>query len=141
MATVQKSIRLPEEAVQEIEALASGSGKDFSGIARDLIVEAVKMRRCPGITFADGPTGRRARIAGSGIDVWEFIATFKSLDEKYDKLKETYHWLSDQQIRSALSCYALYPDDIEERINHNEDLTQEQIIKRFPFLSKTAGKT
>jgi uncharacterized protein (DUF433 family) len=140
MATVQKSIRLPEAAVQEIEALASSTGKDFSGIARDLLLEAVKMRRCPGITFADGPTGRRARIAGSGIDIWEFIATFKGLGENYDKLKKTYHWLSDQQIRSALSYYALYPDDIEERITRNEDITQKQIIKRFPFLSKPAGK-
>jgi len=140
MTTVQKSIRLPKEAIKEIEALASGTGKDLSGIARDLLIEAVKMRRCPGVTFADGPTGRRARIAGTGIDIWEFVATFKGLGENYDKLKKTYHWLSDQQIRSALSYYALYPDDIEERITRNEDITQEQIIKRFPFLSKPAGK-
>lgn len=74
MTTVQKSIRLPTEAVKEIESLASGFGKDFFGIARDLLIEAVKMRKCPGVTFADGPTGRRARIAGTGIDIWEFIA-------------------------------------------------------------------
>ena len=86
MKTVQKSIRLSEEAVREIEALASGSGRDFSGIARDLLIEAVKMRRCPRITFADGATGRRARIAGTGIDIWEFIATFKGLGENYSKL-------------------------------------------------------
>ena len=141
MATVQKSIRLPEEAVKEIEALGSGTGRDFSTVARDLLIEAVKLRRCPGITFADGPTGRRAKIAGTGIDIWEFIATFKGLGESYDKLKESYHWLSDQQIRSALSYYALYPDEIEEKITRNEDITQEQVIKRFPFLSKTAGKT
>ena len=140
MATVQKSIRLPEEAVKEIEALALGTGRDFSGIARDLLIEAVKMRRCPGVTFADGPTGRRARIAGTGIDIWEFIATFKGLGENYDKLKETYHWLSDHQIRSALSYYALYPDEIDETITRNEDITQELVIKRFPFLSKPAGK-
>jgi len=141
MATIQKSIRLPEEAVKDIEALASSTGKDFSGIARDLLIEAIKMRRCPGITFADGPTGRRAKIAGTGIDIWEFIATFKGLGENYNKLKETYHWLSDQQIRSALSYYALYPDEIDEKITRNEDITQEQVIKRFPFLSKPAGKT
>ncbi len=29
-----------------------------------------------------------------GNEVWEFIATFKALGESYDKLKETYHWLS-----------------------------------------------
>lgn len=140
MTTVQKSIRLPEEAIKEIEALASGTGKDFSGIARDLLIEAVKMRRCPGVTFADGPTGRRAKIAGTGIDIWEFIATFKGLGENYENLKETYHWLSDQQIRSALSYYTLYPDEIDEKIAHNEDITEAQVIKRFPFLSKAAGK-
>jgi uncharacterized protein (DUF433 family) len=141
MKTVQKSIRLPEEAVKEIEALAAGTGRDFSGIARDLLTEAVKMRRCPGVTFADGPTGRRARIAGTGIDIWEFIATFKGLGENYDKLKQTYHWLSDQQIRSALSYYALYPNEVDEKIICDEDITQEKVIKRFPFLSKPVDKT
>ena len=140
MTTVQKSIRLPTEAVKEIEALASGSGKDFSGIARDLLVEAIKMRRCPGVTFADGPAGRRPRIAGSGIDIWEFIATFKALGEDYAKLKETYHWLSEPQMRSALTYYALYPDEIDEKISQNEDFTQEQVLKRFPFLSSPAAK-
>jgi uncharacterized protein (DUF433 family) len=140
MATIQKSIRLPEEAVKDIEALASVTGKDFSGVARDLLIEAVKMRRCPGITFADGPTGRRARIAGSGIDIWEFVAMFKGLGENYDKLKETYHWLTEQQIRSAFSYYALYPDEIDEKTASNKDITQEQIFKRFPFLAKPAGK-
>ena len=140
MATVQKSIRLPEEAVKEIEALASVTGRDFSGVARDLLIDAVKMRRCPGVTFADGPTGKRAKIAGTGIDIWEFIATFKGLGENYNKLKEAYHWLSDQQIRSALSYYALYPSEIDEKITYNEDITQDQVIKRFPFLAKPAIK-
>ena len=139
MTTVQKSIRLPEEAVKEIEALASSTGKDFSGIARDLLIEAVKMRRCPGITFSDGPSGRRAKIAGTGIDVWEFISTFKGLDENYKKLKKSYHWLNDQQIRAALSYYAIYPDEIDEKIARNEDITEAQVVNRFLFLSKTAG--
>ena len=140
MATIQKSIRLPEEAVKDIEALASITGKDFSGVARDLLIEAVKMRRCPGITFADGPTGRRARIAGSGIDIWEFIAMFNGLGENYDKLKETYHWLTEQQIRSAFSYYALYPDEIDGKIASNKNITQEQVFKQFPFLAKPAVK-
>jgi len=139
MRTVQKSLRLPEEAVKEIEALASHSGRDFSGFARDLLIEAVKIRRCPGVTFADGPIGRRARIAGTGIDVWEFIAAFKAVGENYDKLKETYHWLSDQQVRAALAFYALYPDEIDERIARNEGLTEEKVLKRFPFLANPAG--
>ena len=102
--------------------------------------EAVKLRRCPGITFADGPSGRRARIAGTGIEVWEFIATFKGLGEDYEKLKNAYHWLSEQQIRAALSYYALYAKEIDEKISANEEITEDKVLKRFPFLSKPEGK-
>jgi uncharacterized protein (DUF433 family) len=136
MSSIQKSLRLPEETVKEVESLASSTGKDFSGLARDLLEEAVKLRRCPGITFADGPTGRRARIAGTGIEVWELVATFKGLEEDYEKLKEAYHWLGEQQIRAALSFYALYPKEIDTRIASNEEMTEDKVRKRFPFLSK-----
>lgn len=136
MSSIQKSIRLPEEAVKDIESLAENTGKDFSGLARDLLLEAIRMRKCPGITFTDGLTGRRARIAGSGIDVWELIATFRGLKEDYAKLKKAYHWLNDQQIRSALAYYVLYPEEIDGIINQNESMTQDEISKRFPFLAK-----
>jgi len=140
MSSIQKSLRLPEETVKEVESLASSTGKDFSGLARDLLEEAVKLRRCPGITFADGPAGRRARIAGTGIEVWELIAAFKGLEEDYEKLKQAYHWLSEQQIRAALSFYALYPMEIDTRIASNEEMTEDKVRKRFPFLSKQADK-
>ncbi len=42
MASIQKCIRLPEATVREIEAAASEAGRDFSSVARDLLVEAVK---------------------------------------------------------------------------------------------------
>lgn len=140
MSSIQKSLRLPEETVKEVESLASSTGKDFSGLVRDLLEEAVKLRRCPGITFADGPAGRRARIAGTGIEVWELVATFKGLEEGYEKLKEAYHWLSEQQIRAALSYYALYGKEIDKRIASNEEMTEDKVRKRFPFLSKPVGK-
>ena len=140
MSSIQKSLRLPEETVKELETLASSAGTDFSGLARDLLEEAVRLRRCPGITFANGPTGRRARIAGTGIDVWELIATFKGLKEDYEKLKEAYHWLTEQQIRAALSYYALYPKETDKRIASNEEMTEDKVIKTFPFLSRPAEK-
>jgi uncharacterized protein (DUF433 family) len=136
MSTVQKSLRLPEEAVKDIESLAESVGKDFSGLARDLLMEAIKMRKCPGISFADGPVGRRARIAGSGIDVWEVIAAFRGLKEDYKKLKKAYHWLNEQQVRSALSYYALHPKEIDNLITKNEKITHDEITKKFPFLAK-----
>jgi uncharacterized protein (DUF433 family) len=139
MATIQKCIRLPEATVQEIELFASNAGRDFSSVARDLLVEAVKMKNCPGIIFADGPTGRRARVSGTGIDVWEIAAAFKGVGENYTELQKMYHWLSEPQLRSALSYYAIYPEEIDERVMRNKDLTLEIVTKRFPFLAKKAA--
>ncbi|MBU4316883.1 MAG: DUF433 domain-containing protein [Proteobacteria bacterium] len=136
MSTVQKSLRLPEKAVKDIENLAERTGKDFSGLARDLLVEAIKMRKCPGIIFSDGPTGRRARIAGSGIEVWELIATFQGVKENYETLKEAYDWLNDHQIRAALTYYTFYLEEIDQLIKQNEMMNQEEVLGRFPFLAK-----
>lgn len=138
MTSIQKCIRLPEETVREIESAALRSGRDFSSVARDLLVEAVKMKNCPGVIFADGPTGRRARVSGTGIDVWEVVAAFKGAGESYTELQKAYHWLNEPQLRSALSYYALYPEEIEARIERGNDLSSEKVAKRFPFLAKKA---
>jgi uncharacterized protein (DUF433 family) len=140
VSTVQKCIRLPEQTVKEIESVAEISGRDFSAVARDLLIEALKMKNCPGIVFAGGPTGRRARISGTGIDVWELIATFKGLGEDYPELKKAYDWLSEPQLHAALSYYALYPQEIDDRIRRNDDLNRDKVLKRFPFLAKTVTK-
>ena len=101
-------MRIPQDTVNEIERMASESGRDFSSMAKDLLMEAIKMRRCPGIIYADGVTGRRARVAGTGLEVWEIIATYKSVNENFKRLKKAYHWLADQQLRAAVGYYQAY---------------------------------
>jgi len=66
------------------------------------------MQRCPGIVFSEGTRGRRARISGTGIEVWEVIATWKGIDEDFGRLRKAYHWLTEQQLRSALGYYRVY---------------------------------
>lgn len=135
MAAIQKTLRIPAETVKAIEELAEATGQDFSGAAIGLLSEAVKMRRCPGIVFADGPMGRRARIVGTGLDVWEIIATYKTVDRDPSRLREAYHWLSDAQIRAALGYFAAYPEEIDRRISLNERWTREQLQRRHPALA------
>jgi len=135
MAGVQKSLRLPQETLREIERMAQESGKDFSSVTKDLLEEAIKMRRCPGIVFAEGTSGRRARVAGSGIEVWEIIAAYQSLKKDAGRLKKTYHWLSPEQLRAALSFYSAYPEEIDRQIEKNQRWNQEEIRKRHPFMS------
>lgn len=134
MPGVQKSIRLPEETMKEIEQMVKETGRDFSTIAKDLLTEAIKMRRCPGILFAEGTTGRRARVAGTGIEVWEIVATYNSVKQDLKRLKKAYHWLSQEQLKAALSYYLAYPQEINQQIEQNERWNEERIRERHPFM-------
>ena len=134
MATLQKSLRIPKEVVEDVQALAEATGQDFSAAAVELLTEAAKMRRCPGIVFADGPAGRRARILGTGLDVWEVIAVYQGLARNMARLRKAYPWLSDPQLRAALGYYAAYPEEIDRRIAFNERWTQERLRTHHPAL-------
>ncbi|MBE0426236.1 MAG: DUF433 domain-containing protein [Nitrospirae bacterium] len=134
MPTIQKSIRIQEKTLKEIEQISRDSGKDFSAVANELLEEAVRMKRCPGIIFTEGTTGRRARIAGTGIEVWEVIATYKGIAEDFARLRQAYHWLTEQQLRAAVGYYMVYKGEIDRLIKQNEGLTKEHIHKRYPFL-------
>ena len=135
MSTIQKSLRIPEETIKEIEYLARASKKDFTTVANELIEEAIRVQRCPGIVFTEGVSGKRARMAGTGIEVWEVVATYRSVGEDFERLSKCYHWLTVQQLKSALGYYRVYTAEIDAIIADNEALTPEEIRKRYPFLA------
>ncbi|HTZ41066.1 MAG TPA: hypothetical protein VMB77_12965 [Syntrophales bacterium] len=135
MGAVQKSLRLSEDTVAEIDKLAKERGEDFSATAKNLLEEAIKMRRCPGIIFASGVSGRRARLAGTGIEVWEIIAQYLSLNRDQKRLQQAFHWLTPGQLKAALGYHAAYPDEIDALIVRNEQWTEGTLKKRHPTLS------
>ena len=134
MAGVQKSLRLPPETMKEIEQMAKETGQDFSNVTKDLLQEAIKMRRCPGILFAEGANGREARVAGTGIEVWEVIATYKSVKGDFKRLHKAYHWLSAEQLKAALGYHRIYPQEIDRLIERNEEWNEERVRDRYPFM-------
>ena len=135
MASVQKSMRIPKEMVEGIQDIVQQSGKDFSTVTKQLLEEALKMHRCPGIVFSEGVSGRRARIAGTGVEIWEVIAIYKSVGADVERLQATFSWLSELQLRAALGYYRAYPKEIDYLMAQNENWTPESTYKRFPFLA------
>ena len=135
MPGVQKSIRVPSETLKEIEQIAKETGRDFSTVTKDLLMEAIKMRRCPGTILSEGISGLRARIAGTGIEVWEIVSTYRSFGKDMSRLKMAYHWLSTEQLRTALGYYQTYPEEIDQLIEQNERWTEEKLKERYPFMS------
>lgn len=75
----------------------------------------------PGVVFRDGPTGRRAALAG-GPDIWELMATLKQGKARGEKaVGETAELLglTELQVRSGVRYYSDYPEEIDMRIKRN----------------------
>lgn len=75
----------------------------------------------PGIVFRNGPTGRRAALAG-GPDIWELMATLKGGRAKGEKAVAEVAkqlGLTALQVRTGVRYYSDYPEEIDERIRRN----------------------
>ena len=134
MATRAKGIRIPDELDQEISRESETRGKSWSATTTELLEEGIRMRRVPGIAFADGPSGRRAILAGTGLDVWEIIATWRAAAGSDTVLRQSYPWLTEPQLRAALAYYELYPDEINARLEIEAQWTPERVRRELPFL-------
>jgi uncharacterized protein (DUF433 family) len=136
MATEQTNIYIGDTSQKAIEDLAAKDHRSFNEVLNELVEEAVKMRHCPGIVFADGPTGRRARLAGTGIDVWEVIRDYKACGENFQQLHEALDMLTETQLQQALAYYQLYPKEIDERLEREAAWTEETVRQKYPHLLK-----
>lgn len=103
-------------------------------MATATLTEAEKMRRVPGIVYADGPTGRRARIASAGLDVFEIIGPYRSMPGGWPELREAYHWLTEAQLRAALTVHEMFPDEIDDRLAREDAWTAERLYATYPFM-------
>jgi uncharacterized protein (DUF433 family) len=142
MPRAPKTIRLPEHLERELEREFARRGvKEWSAGVVDLLQEAVRTRRVPGIAFVDSITGRRPVLAGTGLDVWEIIATWHSLGQQEEKLRQAYHWFTPAPLRAALAYYRFYPEEIDTRIALDEAWTPERIREEMPFAPLGPGIT
>jgi uncharacterized protein (DUF433 family) len=119
-------------ALRDSEAGESGK-TTWSALATELLDEALRMRRAPGVVFVDGPVGRRAVVAGTGLDVWEVVATWQASAKDFDLLRENYSWLIEPQLRAALAYYGLYPGEIDARLEREARWTPERVASDLPF--------
>lgn len=91
-----------------------------SRLAQRYIDEGMRMDEHPGIVFRDGPTGRRAGLAG-GPDVWEVMHVVRANGGGDRGRRAALEWggLSDRQIRAAVRYYGDYREEVDERIRRN----------------------
>lgn len=138
MPTSPKSLRLRPELRAEIERIAKRSRRSFSQVAQDLLEEALRMRACPGIYFADEPAGRVAKVVGTGLGVWEIMRDYLELGENEQELMELLPQLTPAHVKAALMYYKRYRQEIDSEIAENAALTPEAVEAKYPGLLRKA---
>jgi len=134
---VLTTMRLRKSLRRELEAVAARSRRSVADVTQELLDEALRMRQCPGIYFADEPSGRTAKIGGTGLGVWEVMRDV-SRDRDPKRLRKAFPQLSQAQITAALMYYARYRDEVQTQIDANAVLTLDAIEKEYPGLVRFA---
>jgi uncharacterized protein (DUF433 family) len=119
MATPTKTIRLRPRLRAEIERIARRRRRSFSDVAQTLLDEGLRMQACPGIYFADEPAGRVAKVAGSGLGVWEIIRDYHDVKGNEKKLKTWLPHISSAQLKAAILYYARFRQEVDAEIAEN----------------------
>lgn len=115
---VPLSIRLKPDALQRLYFQAQLESIPPRTLAQRLIEEGLRMEAHPLIGFANGPTGRRAVVRGTGADVWEMIQALQAHDGDIDALVES-SGKAREAIDAAIAYYGAYPREIDDRIEAN----------------------
>lgn len=104
-------------------------------MTQKVLTEQEKMQQVPGIVFADGPTGRRARVAGTGIEVFEVMLQFRTVDSDWDRLRQALHWLREDQLRAALAYAQTFPEEIDPIVDRLWNFDIEELYRKHPFMN------
>jgi len=126
-------MRLRSSIRHSLELWAERAHRSVSEIAQELIEEGIRMRECPGIYFLSEPAGRTAKIAGTGLAVWELLRDFVH-DDDAERLRQAFPQLSRPQLTAAVMYYARYPEEIRREVEANAALTSEVLEHRYPGL-------
>jgi hypothetical protein len=117
--TMPLSIRFEAALLARLRARASATiGTNTSALAQRLVDEGLRMADHPGVTFKDGPTGRRAALA-YGPDVWEVVKFLEEVDERGPAALEAaaeVFAVDVNRIATVIAYYGEYRDEIDTEI-------------------------
>jgi uncharacterized protein (DUF433 family) len=113
------SVRLNDATIERLGKHAKRAHLAPRTLAQRYVEEGLRMDEHPLIRFAEGPAGRRARLVGTGKDVWEVIAVVRDND---GDAAETARYLEIPLglVQAAITYYGAYRDEIDQWIEANE---------------------
>lgn len=113
------TLRLAPGTRKRLADHARRSGLAERALAQRYLEEGLRHDVHPLIQFLDGPSGRRASLIGSGLDVWEVIATVRDNDGSVKEAAE-YLRIPVGLVQPAAAYYGEYRDEVDIDIELNE---------------------
>jgi uncharacterized protein (DUF433 family) len=112
------SVRLNDATIARLGRHAQRVHLAPRTLAQRYVEEGLRMDEHPLIRFAEGPAGRRARLMGTGKDVWEVIATVR---DNGGDIAEAARYLEIPLglVQAAVTYYGAYTDEIDQWIEVN----------------------
>jgi uncharacterized protein (DUF433 family) len=124
MSSQPLSVRLSDVTIRRLGARAKRARIPPRTLAQRYVEEGLRMDEHPLVRFADGPAGRRARLVGTGKDVWEIISVVRDNDGDAAESAE-YLEIPLGLVQAAIAYYGAYTDEIDQLIDFNEQETDE----------------
>ena len=106
-----------QREIGRIRGLATGMPE--RSLAQRYVDEGLRHEAHPLIQFLDGPSGRRASLAGRGLDVWEVIATIRENDKSVALVAE-YLQVPAGRVEATVAYYGEHKAEIDGQIEYNE---------------------
>ena len=113
------TLRLAPGTRERLAGRARRAGLPERALAQRYLEEGLRRDAHPLIHFLDGPSGRRASMVGTGLDVWEVIATGHDNDGSIEE-SAAYLEVPVGLVQAAAAYYGEYEDEIDAEIELNE---------------------
>jgi uncharacterized protein (DUF433 family) len=107
-----RSFRFDPATLQRLDERARQTGLTRTALVERYVDEGLRQADHPGIVFVDEPAGRRARVAGSGLDVWEVVETVRDNDGSIAEAA-AYLTVPERMVSDAMRYYADFPYEID----------------------------
>jgi uncharacterized protein (DUF433 family) len=107
--TVHFNARLPQDVSKELRRFAERRRISTNAAAAQLLGEALRMEKFPGVSFRFTASGRQPFVTGTGMMVWELYHVW--LDHKGDvkDVLKNYPHLKASQVNVAAAYASEFP--------------------------------
>lgn len=113
------TLRFRAGTKERLRRRAERAGTPPRTLAQRYVEEGLRHDEHPLVHFVDGPSGRRAALLGTGLDVWEAIATVRDNDNDLEAAA-SYLGVGPGLVQAAVAYYGAYREEIDREIALNE---------------------